>query len=101
MNPTRVLADRRHLRAFVAGCVAAYGLLPDPLHVRGRATGWVAACTKAGSLAAQALGVLGLVPGLARASARALAPIVIAMVLVMRHCAETRGRDLREMEEPA
>jgi hypothetical protein len=25
----------------------------------------------------------------------------VALVLVMRFCAETRGRDLREMEEPA
>ena len=34
-----------------------------PLQVRGRATGWVAACTKAGGLAAQLLSLLGLVPG--------------------------------------
>ena len=39
-----------------------------PLQVRGRATGWVAACTKAGGLAAQLLGLLGLVPGLAWAA---------------------------------
>ena len=33
------------------------------LQVRGRATGWVAACTKAGGLAAQLPGLLGLAWG--------------------------------------
>jgi hypothetical protein len=28
-------------------------------------------------------------------------PVVLALVLVLRHCTETRGRDLREMEVPA
>jgi len=72
-----------------------------PLRIRGRATGWVAACTKAGGLAAQALGLFGLIPGLAWGSALTLAPVVLALVLVLRHCTETRGRDLREMEVPA
>jgi putative MFS transporter len=69
-----------------------------PLHVRGRATGWVAACTKAGGLAAQLLGLLGLVPGLGWAAVLALVPVLLALYLVGRHCVETRGRDLRELE---
>ncbi|HSC65823.1 MAG TPA: MFS transporter [Caldimonas sp.] len=70
-----------------------------PLQVRGRATGWVAACTKAGGLAAQLLGLLGLVPGLAWAAVLALVPVLLSLFLVMRYCAETRGRDLRDLEE--
>jgi putative MFS transporter len=69
-----------------------------PLQVRGRATGWIAACTKAGGLAAQLLGLLGLVPGLAWAAVLALIPVLLSLVLVMRYGAETRGRDLRDLE---
>jgi putative MFS transporter len=72
-----------------------------PLQVRGRATGWVAACTKAGGLAAQLLGLLGLVPGLAWAAVLALVPVLLALFLVVRYCAETRGRDLRDLEGQA
>jgi putative MFS transporter len=72
-----------------------------PLLVRGRATGWVAACTKAGGLAAQLLGLLGLVPGLAWAAVLALVPVLLALFLVVRYCAETRGRDLRDLEGQA
>ena len=69
-----------------------------PLRVRGRATGWVAACTKAGGLAAQGLGLVGLVPGLARGAMIVMVPVLLALVLVVRYCAETRDRDLRDME---
>ena len=69
-----------------------------PLHVRGRATGWVAACTKAGGLGAQLLGLLGLVPGLAWAAVLAFVPVLISLVLVVRYGAETRGRDLRDLD---
>ncbi len=72
-----------------------------PLHVRGRATGWVAACTKAGGLTAQLLGLLGLVPGLAWAAVLALLPVLLSLFLVIRYCAETRGRDLRDLERQA
>ena len=69
-----------------------------PLHVRGRATGWVAACTKAGGLAAQLLSLLALVPGLASAALLVLAPVVAGFLLLLRYGAETRGRDLRDLE---
>ena len=69
-----------------------------PMRVRGRATGWIAACTKAGGLAAQFLSLLGLVPALAIAALLILVPVVLAFGLVWMFCAETRGRDLRDLE---
>ena len=72
-----------------------------PLQVRGRATGWVAACTKAGGLAAQLLSLLGLVPGLAWAALIAGVPVVLSLVLVLRYGTETRGSDLRDLESTA
>ena len=70
-----------------------------PMHVRGRATGWIAACTKGGGLAAQLLSLLGLVPALFVASLVILGPILASLVLVGRYGTETRGRDLRHLEE--
>lgn len=69
-----------------------------PLRIRGRATGWVSACTKAGGLVAQVLSLLAMVPALGVAVTAVLAPVVLALGLVARFCAETRGRDLRELE---
>jgi putative MFS transporter len=69
-----------------------------PLKVRGRATGWVAACTKAGGLAAQFLSLVGLVPSLMLGAVAVLLPVAAALYLVWRWCAETRGRDLRDLE---
>lgn len=69
-----------------------------PLQVRGRATGWVAACSKAGGLIAQLLSLLALVPGLAVSGLLVLVPVVLGFALLLRYGAETRGRDLRELE---
>ena len=69
-----------------------------PLKIRGRGTGWVAACTKAGGLGAQFLSLLGLVRALFTAALLILVPVLLAFVLVWRFCTETRGRDLRELE---
>ena len=52
------------------------------------------------SAAAQALSLFGLIPGLAWGAALTLMPVILALVLVIRYCGETRGRDLREMEAP-
>ena len=82
----------------IIAMILPYAAESYPLQVRGRATGWVAACTKAGGLAAQLLGLLGLVPGLAWAAVLALVPVLISLFLVIRYCAETRGRDLRDLE---
>jgi putative MFS transporter len=69
-----------------------------PLAVRGRATGWIAACTKAGGLASQLLGLFGFVPTLVLGSAAILVPLVAAFVLVAIYCIDTRGRDLRDLD---
>ena len=69
-----------------------------PLAIRGRATGWIAACTKAGGLAAQALGIAALVPPLGWAAAAIAAPILAGIALALRYCSETRGIDLRTLE---
>lgn len=69
-----------------------------PLHIRGRATGWVAACTKAGGLGAQALGISGLVPPLGLAASLVMIPSLAAVLLTLRYCRETLGIDLRRID---
>ena len=69
-----------------------------PLRVRGRATGWIAACSKSGGLIAQGLGILGAVPALKVAALIIIIPLAAAALLTARFGAETRGRDLRELE---
>ena len=70
-----------------------------PLHIRGRATGWVAACSKGGGLIAQGLSISALVPPLGMAAGLLVAPILIAALLISRYCNETRGLDLRALEQ--
>ncbi len=69
-----------------------------PLRVRGRATGWVAACSKAGGLITQSLAIMSAVPGFNLAALAIAAPNVLAMLLIAAFGAETRGRDLRDLE---
>lgn len=71
-----------------------------PLKVRGRATGWVAACTKAGGVLAQTLSITALLPPLGVAAAMIMAPITLALFLIVRYGTETRGLDLRALERP-
>ena len=71
-----------------------------PLRVRGRATGWVAGCSKLGGLAAQLLSVLGAAPALAAAALAISFPALAALALLARYGQETRQRDLRELEAP-
>lgn len=54
-----------------------------PLGIRARGTGWIAACTKFGGLIAQGIGVLGIIPGLGISSLLILAPLLLAMLLVV------------------
>lgn len=70
-----------------------------PLRARGRASGWIAGCSKLGGLAAQGLSVLGAAPPLALAAAMVGAPMVIALLLITALGRETRGRDLRDLED--
>jgi putative MFS transporter len=69
-----------------------------PLRIRGRATGWVAGCSKLGGLLAQTLSVLGAAPALSAAAFAISFPSLAALVLLACFGRETRLRDLRELE---
>jgi putative MFS transporter len=69
-----------------------------PLRIRGRTTGTVAACSKAGGVIAQLLAILALVPPLAIVSLVIVVPTVAALSLVAWFGKETRGRDLRDLD---
>jgi putative MFS transporter len=69
-----------------------------PLRVRGRATGWVAACTKAGGLLAQGLSIAALIPSMGLAATIIMAPALLALGLVAWFGRETRGGDLRDLD---
>lgn len=83
----------------IIAMVLPYAAESFPLRVRGRATGWVAACTKAGGVFAQALSILALVPPMGIAAAIILAPTAAALGLVAWFGRETRGGDLRQLDE--
>lgn len=70
-----------------------------PLRVRGRATGWVAACTKAGGVIAQALFITKLVPSIGVVAGAIMVPMLAALVLVGWFGRESRGKDLRHLDE--
>ncbi len=69
-----------------------------PLRIRGRATGWVAACTKGGGLFAQALTVSGVALSMGFSSLLVMLPTALALALVAWFGQETRGRDLRDLD---
>ena len=69
-----------------------------PLRIRGRTTGTVAACTKAGGMFAQFLAILALVPPLDIVSVIIFVPTVAALVLLAFYGKETKGRDLRDLD---
>jgi MFS transporter, putative metabolite:H+ symporter len=69
-----------------------------PLRIRGRTTGMVAACTKAGGMVAQLLAMLTLVPLLSLVAIGIMVPTLAALLLVVVFGKETRGRDLRDLD---
>src|SRR5665213_65413 len=69
-----------------------------PVRVRGRATGWIAGCSKIGGLFAQLLSIAGLAPPIAIAAAATGVPMMIALATVAHYGRETRLRDLRDLE---
>jgi putative MFS transporter len=69
-----------------------------PVRLRGRATGWVAGCSKTGGVLAQALAALALVPTLSLAAGFVAIPAVLSLLLVAFFGHETRGRNLHELE---
>ena len=70
-----------------------------PLRVRARATGWVAACTKGGGVLAQALFIAKLVPAVGIVAGAIMVPMLGALILTAWFGRETRGGDLRSLDE--
>ena len=69
-----------------------------PLRIRGRSTGMVAACSKAGGMVAQFVAVMALVPPLALVSLLIMIPTAASLLMVAWFGKETRGRDLRDLD---
>ena len=82
----------------VIAIVLPYTAESFPLRVRARATGWVAACTKAGGLLAQGLTISGVSLSMGLSSLLVMLPTALAFVLVAWFGQETRGRDLRDLD---
>lgn len=82
----------------IIAIVLPYAAESFPLRVRGRATGWVAACTKAGGLLAQALTISGITLSMGTSALMVMVPTALSLVLVAWFGRETRGRDLRDLE---
>jgi MFS transporter, putative metabolite:H+ symporter len=82
----------------IIAIVLPYTAESFPMRVRGRATGWVAACTKAGGVLAQLLSITALVPAMGWAAAAILVPTLVALALVAWFGRETRGADLRQLD---
>jgi putative MFS transporter len=89
----------------VISILMPYAAESFPIRLRGRATGWVAGCSKVGGVIAQGLASLALVPAFAIAAGSIAIPAVASLLLIAIFGRETRGRDLRELEaaplEPA
>jgi putative MFS transporter len=69
-----------------------------PVRIRGRATGWVAGCSKLGGLLAQGLSVAGAIPAFGSAVLVISVPAAISLLLLATFGRETRGVDLRELD---
>jgi putative MFS transporter len=70
-----------------------------PVLVRGRGTGLVAGSSKLGGLAAQALSISALVPGLGLAAMGLAVPMAVSAVMVAACGKETRRRVLDEFDQ--
>jgi putative MFS transporter len=82
----------------IIAIVLPYSAESFPLRVRGRATGWVAACTKGGGLLAQGLTISGVILSMGVSSLLVMVPTTVSLVLVVWFGRETRGRDLRDLD---
>lgn len=72
-----------------------------PIRIRGRATGWIAGCSKLGGLLAQGLAVASAAPPFGIAAFFIAIPTTASLILVGWLGRETRGRDLREIDSGA
>lgn len=82
----------------IIAIVLPYAAESFPMRVRGRATGWVAACTKAGGLIAQGLTIAGVALSMGASSLMVMVPTALSLALVLWFGRETRGRDLRDLD---
>lgn len=82
----------------VISILMPYAAESFPVRQRGRATGWVAGCSKVGGVMAQGLAALALVPAFGLAAGAIAIPTVASLLLITAFGHETRGRDLRELE---
>jgi putative MFS transporter len=82
----------------VISILMPYAAESFPIRQRGRATGWVAGCSKVGGVIAQGMAALALVPAFAVAAGTIAIPAIASLLLVMIFGHETRGRDLRDLE---
>jgi putative MFS transporter len=82
----------------VISTLMPYAAESFPIRLRGRATGWVAGCSKVGGVMAQGMAALALVPAFGLTAGGIAVPAVASLLLVAIFGHETRGRDLRELE---
>ena len=82
----------------IIAMVLPYAAESFPLRIRGRATGWIAACSKLGGVFAQALSIFAIIPTLGVSAAMIAVPTALSLLLVARFGRETRGRDLRHLD---
>jgi MFS transporter, putative metabolite:H+ symporter len=72
-----------------------------PIRIRGRATGWIAGCSKLGGLIAQGLAVVSAAPPFGLAALFIAIPSAASLVLIGWLGRETRGKDLRDVDSGA
>jgi putative MFS transporter len=82
----------------VISILMPYAAESFPVRLRGRATGWIAGCSKIGGVVAQSLASLALVPAFALAAGAIVIPTLASLLLIAVFGHETRGLDLRELE---
>lgn len=82
----------------VVSFIIPYAAENFPVRLRGRATGWVAGCSKAGGVFAQGLAAMALVPSLGIAAGLIAVPAVLSLMMVAAFGQETHGVDLGTLE---
>ena len=92
------------LTVLLIGCCGVIAILLPyaaenyALRVRARATGWVAGCSKLGGVLAQVLAVIGVVPAFGMTALVIVVPSMLSLILIALWGRETRGADLRLLE---
>lgn len=83
----------------VISILMPYAAESFPVRQRGRATGWVAGCSKVGGVIAQSFAALSLVPAFGLAAGLISIPTLGSLFMIWAFGPETRGRDLRALEK--